>query len=212
MREPLVRLLDRYPELVNCVEQIENAFYSLVETIRRDGTILICGNGGSAADSDHIVGELMKGFNNPRPLGKIDVSGLVNTFGIEGEKLAYNLQGAIRAISLSAHSALATAFSNDCDPEFVFAQQVWGYGRDGDTLICISTSGNSRNVLQAARIGKMRGMTVIGLTGATGGKLADLSDVSISVPSTRTSDIQEYHLPVYHSLCLMLEEHFFGKG
>lgn len=206
----LQRLLERYPKLGLIKENIVKAYTCLEATVSRDGLILICGNGGSAADSGHIVGELMKGFNSRRPLGVEQVAALTRAFPEEGSAIAHNLQGALRAISLTAHDDLITAFANDCDPSYIYAQQVWGYGRTGDTLICISTSGNSKNVIKAAQVGKAKGLHVVGMTGEHGGRLRELCDVTIGVPSTMTSDIQEYHLPIYHTLCLMLEQRFFG--
>ncbi len=207
----LTRLTERYPTLEECRDHVYTAYLMLESTVAQDGLILACGNGGSSADSDHIVGELMKGFYSRRTVTAAKREAFLSQFPDEGSVLADNLQGAIRAISLTAHAALLTAFANDCEPEYIFAQQVWGYGRRGDTLICISTSGNSRNVVRAAQVAKVVGMRVIGLTGEHGGALRDLSDVTIRVPSALTSEVQEYHLPVYHALCLMLEERFFGQ-
>lgn len=207
----LTRLLDRYPSLEQCRDEVFAAYLTLESTVERDGLILVCGNGGSAADGDHIVGELMKGFSLRRPLNSDQRVAFLEQFPHEGSGLADNLQGAIRAISLTTHTALLTAFANDCEPEYTLAQQAWGYGRRGDSLICISTSGNSRNVVRAAQVARVIGMQVIGLTGEHGGTLRDLCDVTIRVPGGSTADVQEYHLPVYHALCLMLEQRFFAE-
>lgn len=171
----------------------------------------MAGNGGSAADADHIVGELMKGFRMKRPLADKDKASLVAADALMGGKLAANLQGALPAISLSAHTALMTAFGNDCDPALAFAQQVKGYGSRGDVLMAISTSGNSGNILYAAVAAKAAGMKVIGLSGKGGGRLSEIADVCICVPETECFKVQELHLPVYHALCLMLENRFFKE-
>lgn len=207
MNPHLIHLTMRYPELDACLPDITRAYDLLCNTFDEGGKLLICGNGGSAADSDHIVGELMKGFEKPRP---IDVTTRDSLAAIGAGDLADHLQGALPAISLSAHAALMTAYINDVAADAVYAQQVYGYGRPGDALLAISTSGNSRNVLNAARVATVRGLRTIGLTGATGGALHDLCDVTICVPYTRTTEVQERHLPVYHALCLMLEERYFA--
>lgn len=210
--ESLQYLISRYPSLIGSIDQINTAFHHLIGTVKRDGQILTCGNGGSAADADHIVGELMKGFVSKRRLSNSKISQFENWYGQDGVFLGRNLQGAIRAVSLMSHSALVSAYMNDCDPNLIFAQQVWGYGRQGDSLLCISTSGNSKNVVYAAMVGKVLGLRVIGLTGANGGRLKEIADVAICVPAESTSEIQELHLPVYHTLCLMLESACFDEG
>lgn len=169
---------------------------------------MVCGNGGSAADAEHIVGELMKGFKKARHLASIEVEKLVEIDSLMGRTLADNLQGALPAIALDGHPALTTAYMNDCEPIICFAQQVYGYGCKNDVLFAISTSGNSRNVLYAVVAAKAKGMVVIGLTGENDSKLSAMSDVCIRVPSTETYQIQELHLPIYHCLCLMLEDYF----
>lgn len=197
----LAHLMSRYPMLIQMKESIEQAYEILEDCYEKDGKLLVCGNGGSAADSDHIVGELMKGFYKQRMLSAEEKE----RFGKSGEKL----QGALPAIALTQHGALSTAFLNDVDPNMVFAQQVYGYGRDGDVFLGLSTSGNSMNVVSAAKVAAAKGMRVITMTGRDGGMLKDLSDICLIVPAQATADIQEYHLPVYHTLCAMLEEHFF---
>lgn len=202
--------LERYPQLTACKEIMIQAFGLLSHSFHNNGKLLVCGNGGSAADAEHIVGELMKGFKNPRKLDDEYQKMLKNIDKTLGDKLANQLQGALPAIALDGHSALSTAYMNDCEPLMCFAQQVNGYGREGDVLLGISTSGNSLNVIYAAVTAKAKGMKVIGLTGAKDSKLSEFADVCIQVPETETFKIQELHLPVYHCLCLMLEEEFFG--
>ena len=203
-------LVSRYPQLAICKEDVAKVFAVLSESYRNHGKLLICGNGGSAADAEHIVGELMKGFKSPRHLDEVSQSQLKNVDNGLGNLLAKNLQGALPAIALDGHPALTTAYINDCNPLLCFAQQVNGYGREGDVLLGISTSGNSQNIIYAAVTAKAKGMKVVGLTGAKDSKLSELADVCIQVPETETYKIQELHLPVYHCLCLMLEEEFFG--
>lgn len=205
-------LVSRYPQLVACKEDVAKAFAVLSESYHNHGKLLICDNGGSAADAEHIVGELMKGFKSPRHLDVASKSKLKNVDNGLGDLLAKNLQGALPAIALDGHPALSTAYMNDCEPLMCFAQQVNGYGCEGDVLLGISTSGNSQNILYAAVTAKAKGMKVIGLTGAKESKLSDMADVCICVPGTETYKIQELHLPVYHCLCLMLEEEFFGTN
>lgn len=174
------------------------------------GKLLVAGNGGSAADAEHIVGELMKGFKLPRKPEADFAEKLVEENQELGSVLAENLQGALPAIALDGHPALSTAYMNDCEPLLCFAQQVNGYGKSGDVFLGISTSGNSKNVLYAATTAHAKGMKVIGLTGAKDSKLKDMSDVCIKAPQTETYMIQELHLPIYHCLCLMLEDNFFA--
>lgn len=203
-------LIERYPELECQTENIVEAYHYLVDSFSNGGKLLIAGNGGSAADSEHIVGELMKGFENPRKLDKKEVEKLKSVNGKLGEFLAEHLQGGLPAIALDGHFALSTAYMNDCEPLLCFAQQVNGYGEEGDVFLGITTSGNSKNILYAATVAKARGMKVIGLTGAKDSKLSEVADVTIRSSQTRTYMIQEHHLPIYHCLCLMLEDRFFG--
>lgn len=210
MEEHLNHLIDRYPKLIVCKEDIMRA-YELLETAYQSGRkLLVCGNGGSASDSEHIVGELMKEFKLKRKIYGNQATALKEIDPELGQVLADNLQGALPAISLTGHSALQTAYMNDAVPELVFAQQVNGYGKPDDVFLGISTSGNSKNVLYAAVTAKSKGLKVIGLTGAKENKLMKFADVCIRVPETETYKIQELHLPVYHCLCLMLEQKFFG--
>lgn len=203
-------LIERYPALNSCKDQIIAAYDILEKTYTNGGKLLVAGNGGSAADSEHLVGEIMKGFKLPRKLDKDCQDRLIAVNPELGKVLAENLQGAFPAIALDGHPALTTAYMNDCEPLLCFAQQVNGYGRSEDTFLGISTSGNSKNILYAAVTAKAKGMKVIGLTGQKDSRLKGLADVTIQVPQTETYMIQELHLPVYHCLCLMLEDHFFG--
>jgi len=194
-------LISRYPELVPCEESIQAALNLMIETYKNGGKILICGNGGSASDSEHIVGELMKGFLLQRP---------VEDERIEPD-LREKLQGALPAISLISHTALMTAYINDIEPDMVYAQQVYGYAKETDLVIGLSTSGNSKNVVNAIRVADAIGVNTIAMTGEGGGKLGELARVTIKVPSKETYKIQEYHLPVYHYLCAKTEAYFFEK-
>lgn len=203
-------LIERYPMLIICREDIVQA-YELLETAYNNGRkLLVCGNGGSASDSEHIVGELMKEFKMKRRVYSDQAEALKSVDEELGQVLAEKLQGALPAICLTGHSSLTTAFMNDANADLVFAQQVNGYGKPGDVFLGISTSGNSKNVLFAAVNAKSKGLKVIGLTGAKESKLMKYSDVCIRVPEIETYKIQELHLPVYHCLCLILEDRFFG--
>ena len=204
-------LIMRYPHLECCKGNIIIAFEFIRDCYKNGGKLLVCGNGGSAADAEHIVGELMKGFKNPRKLSETAAVALQNVDTEMGEVLAQNLQGVLPAIALGGHVALSTAYMIDCVPFLCFAQQVNGFGEVGDVLLGISTSGNSKNVLYAAVTAKAKGLRVIGLTGAKESKLSAMADVCIRVPQTETYMIQELHLPVYHCMCLMLEDYFFIK-
>ena len=205
-------LVNRYPVLNSVKDEIVEAYSLLVESYKNEGKLLIAGNGGSAADAEHIVGELMKGFKLPRKLNENFTDKLISENEELGTVLAESLQGALPAIALDGHPALSTAYMNDCEPLLCFAQQVNGYGKAGDVFLGISTSGNSKNILYAATTAHAKGMKVIGLTGAKDSKLTQMSDVCIKVPQTETYMIQELHLPVYHCLCLMLEDEFFGEN
>lgn len=199
-------LIKRYPVLEICKDSIAKAYRIIEDCYKSKGKLLIAGNGGSAADAEHMVGELMKGFKKQRKLSKDFSDRLMEVSPEYGKVLAKNLQGALPAIALDGHYALSTAYMNDCEPLLCFAQQVNGYGNKGDVFIGISTSGNSKNVLYAAVTAKAKGMKVIGLTGAKESKLSDMADVCIMVPETETYMVQELHLPVYHALCLIIEE------
>lgn len=204
-------LIERYPQLQACKEDIISTYEILEECYENDHKLLIAGNGGSAADSEHIAGELMKRFKILRPVPTDFAEKLKAIDPVRGENLATNLERGLMAIPLVAHEALSTAYINDVDGLGVFAQQLYGFGRPGDVFLGISTSGNSKNVMSATVVARALGIKVIGLTGAKGGELAAVADVAIKVPETETYMIQELHLPVYHCLCLMLEDHFFGE-
>ena len=211
----MIKILDdlmaRYPALESCREDILRAVEILNDSYSRDGKLLIAGNGGSAADAEHIVGEMMKTFRIQKTLPEGYADALYATDPEMGNVLRNHLQGSLPAIALAGHISLSTAYMNDCEPLLCFAQQVNGYGRPGDVLLGISTSGNSRNVLYAAVAAKARGMKVIGLTGERDNRLEKYSDVCIKVPASETFKIQELHLPVYHCICQMVENHFFGN-
>ena len=203
-------LVDKYPSLSACIDSVRSAGEVLLKVFHGGGKLLVCGNGGSGADSEHSVGELMKEFYIRRPLKEAEQAALKKV-DPAGEKLAKCLQGALPAITLTSNIALSTAYANDAEPELVFAQQVWGYGNPGDVLLAISTSGSSKNVYNAMVAAKAKGMWVIGLTGARQGTMEKLCDVCIRAPSTVTYEIQEYHLPIYHALCRYVEAEIFGK-
>lgn len=202
-------LVERYPSLAPIKDDIVAAYLLLVESYQNGGKLLIAGNGGSAADAEHMVGELMKSFKLRRKVENDFAQKLIAEDQEFGKVLAENLQGALPAIALDGHLSLSTAYMNDCEPLLCFAQQVNGFGRPGDVFVGISTSGNSKNVLYAAVAARAKGMKVLGLTGANDSKLKELSDVCIQVPQTETYMVQELHLPIYHCLCLMLEDKFF---
>lgn len=203
-------LIERYPVLDDSREDIVKAYLTLEESYLHGGKLLVAGNGGSAADANHIVGELMKGFCLPRKMSEEFGDKLKAVDEERGAELADKLQGALPAIALDNHNALNTAFMNDVDGALIYAQQVNGYGNAGDVFLGITTSGNAGNVMYAAVVAKAKGMKVIGLTGKTGGKLAGVADVCIRVNETETYKVQELHLPIYHCLCLMVEKRFFG--
>ena len=208
----LERLMKRYPQLVGCREAITETYQVLEESFRNGGKLLICGNGGSAADSDHIVGELMKGFLMPRKLDQAMADKMQQVCPDEADYFMKNLQGALPALSMVNQVALNTAFANDQAPDLSFAQQLLGMGDAGDVLLAISTSGNSTNVIYALQMAKVKGVRTIALTGKSGGKIKsrNLADITICVPDDETFRIQELHLPVYHMLCIAAENEFFG--
>lgn len=204
-------LLERYPRLEIVRQDIIDAYLIMEECFENDGKLLIAGNGGSAADSEHIAGELMKRFKTPRPVTPEMAKKLKEIDPLRGDNLAKNLEQSLMAIPLVAHEALSTAYINDVDGLGVFAQQLFGFGRSGDVFLGISTSGNSKNVMSATVVARAIGIKIIGLTGASGGELASVADVTVKVPEMETYMIQELHIPVYHCWCLMLEDKFFGK-
>lgn len=206
----LDQVLNEYPVLESCRNAIIEAYNLLIDCYGRKGFVMTCGNGGSCSDSFHIVGELMKGFNMKRSLSAEHIRLIEKAFPGEGEILGSRLQRALPSISLASEPALLTAFANDVSSEMIFAQQVYGYGRKGDVLIAISTSGNSLNVVNACKIARSFGIRTIGFTGKNGGKMADICDVVIKAPETRTARIQEKHLCLYHALCAMIEVALMG--
>jgi len=203
-------LVRRRPELKNCKQSIQEAYLMLLDTLQKGGTIFTCGNGGSAADSEHIVGELLKGFMKGRQLNLDEIEAIEKLYPGEGKKMSQSLQKSIRAIALTSHISLMTAFMNDVNPAFVFAQQLRGLGKANDTLIAISTSGNSENIINACKIAKVQQIKTIGLSGASGGKLNHHCDLVIKAPETSVPLIQELHLPIYHAICAMLEVKLFS--
>ena len=205
----LNELLNRYPSLCECKDDIENAVIAIIDCYEKGGKLLLCGNGGSCADCDHIVGELMKGFLKKRPLDNIKKAEMKDNCGLVDDELLNKLQGGLPAIAIPSITALNSAFCNDVDPELIYAQPLMSLARENDILIGISTSGNSKNVFGAVKVAKALGIKVIGLTGKTGGKLKDTADICICAPETETFKIQELHLPIYHYLCAAVEEHFF---
>jgi D-sedoheptulose 7-phosphate isomerase len=203
-------LIERYPLLKPCYKDVVKATEALIRSYRSGGKLLVCGNGGSAADSEHIVGELMKGFILPRHVSPELAGRLVKDFPENGDYVSKSIQQGLPSISLVSQTALSTAFSNDQAPDLVFAQQVLGYGRKGDVLLGISTSGNSKNVVYALEVAKELGLVTIGLTGMKESKVSHLADITIQATETETFKIQERHLPIYHAICLALENEFFG--
>lgn len=215
MREEELSIIDdliiRYPLLSECRVQIENVCNLLIDVYENNGKLLIAGNGGSAADSGHIVGELMKSFRIKRPIPSWLKEQLCKVDSGRGAALAEKLEVPLEVISLVEHQSLTTAYTNDVEAQSVIAQQLLGYGKEGDAFIGISTSGNSRNIIDAAIVAKAIGVKVIGLTGRNGGKLASIADLAVKVPEVETYKVQELHLPVYHCICLVLESAFFGS-
>lgn len=204
-------LLKRYPVLNECRDDIADGYQIMERCYENGGKLLIAGNGGSAADSEHIAGELMKRFRIVRHVPVEFAERLIGVDSQIGRELADNLEQSLTAIPLVAHEALSTAYINDVDGYGVFAQQLYGFGRKEDVFVAISTSGNSRNIIYAAVVAKAMGIKIVALTGRSGGKLANIADVCVKVPEDETYMIQELHLPVYHCWCLMLEDHFFGS-
>lgn len=207
--EYICDLIKRYPILEAVKGQIWDAYMIMRECFINDGKLLVAGNGGSAADCEHMAGELMKRFQIPRPVSPAFAQKLCEIDPIRGEALAENLECSLMAIPLVAHEALTTAYINDVNGLGVFAQQLFGYGRAGDVFLGISTSGNSQNIINATVVARALGIKIIGLTGSKGGELAEVADVVVGVPEYETYKIQELHLPIYHCWCMMLEQTFF---
>lgn len=205
----IAQLVERYPILSGIETEIRAGYQIMENCYAAGGKLLIGGNGGSAADSEHMVGELMKGFVKRRKIPDCFSEQLKKQNPERGDKLSKSLQGALPSIAITGHEALTSAFGNDVDWRVAQAQQVYGFGKEGDVLLAVSTSGNSENLLYAADVARVKGMKVVALTGRDGGKLSEISDAAIIVPLKETYQIQELHLPIYHSLCLQLEAHFF---
>ena len=206
----LEELLTRYPALTGCCAEIVQAANMMLAAYQNGGKILVCGNGGSCADSDHIVGELMKGFLLMRNMNGEQAEQFRKALGEDAEEMIEKLQCGIPAISLPAQSAVLSAFANDVDAELMYAQLVFGYAKPGDLLIGLSTSGNSKNVVAAAKVAKAMGIATLALTGERESKLSALCDCTVRVPEAETFKVQELHLPVYHYLCASLEDRLFG--
>lgn len=205
----IAQLIERYSVLASVENEIRTAYQVLEKAYTNHKKLLVGGNGGSCADAEHIVGELMKGFVKKREIPKKMQERLLGLDQELGKHLANGLQSSLRAIAITGHAGFSTAFANDVDPEMTYAQQVNGYGDEGDVLLAISTSGNSKNLIYAALTARAKDMPVILLSGKDGGKLRAIADVSIVVPNQKTYQIQELHLPIYHALCLQLEDKFF---
>jgi D-sedoheptulose 7-phosphate isomerase len=212
MHDILDAMLKKYPELNTCRREIEKSWKILKASFQDGGKLLVCGNGGSAADGEHIVGELMKGYRLHRQIPEDFREKLSQDFPQDGEYLADRLQQALPALSLASHASLMTAISNDIGADMVFAQQVYGIGRPGDVLLGISTSGSSRNVVNAFKVARSSGLKTVGLTGSRTDLFSELCDVVVGVPYLDTFEVQESHMAVYHALCGMLEEEFFFDG
>lgn len=203
------RFYNDNPLLCNIKDSIESSVEVILERVKKGAKILLCGNGGSASDSDHIVGELMKGFDLKRSVLNAEVEKFTQAYGAQGSDIAHKLQKTIPAISLNQHAALSSAVQNDTDPEMIFAQQVYGYGSKNDVLIGISTSGNAQNVVRAMQVANVMGLTTIGLTGKTGGLFNDEAQHVVIAPAEQTYRVQEFHLAIYHYWCLYLESELF---
>jgi len=205
----LDQLCERYPSLSDLRDRIAEAAGMIIDCYTRGGKLLVCGNGGSSSDSDHFAAELMKSFESRRPLDESLKKRFTEISGSRGKILAEKLEHSLPAISLPSNTALTTAISNDIDPSMIFAQQIIGFGNEGDVFIGISTSGNSQNVVDACITARTLNLNVIGITGITGGKVKQYCDLLINVPETRTAWVQELHLPVLHAICLIVEDHFY---
>ena len=208
MKNYVKKTMETFPALITCRAEIEKAIDAILTMHKSGGKLLLCGNGGSAADCEHIAGELLKGFVLLRtPQGEL----LGQLSGELGEEDAKKLQQGVSAVPLPSLVGVGSAFCNDVDPALIYAQLVLTLGRKEDVLLCLSTSGNSKNVVQAAKTAKALGIRTVALTGASGGKLKDLCDIVICVPETETYRVQEYHLPVYHAICAQVEEALYGE-
>jgi len=211
MSREVEKLCERHPALVSCKQDIECAINLIKNCYKAGNKVITCGNGGSAADAEHIVGELMKGSRKKRKISPDFRKKAEKIYPKEADKICDNLQMPLAAISLTSHISFTTAFNNDVNPEFTFAQQLLGLGRQGDILTALSTSGNARNVINACKLAKVLGIKAIALTGKNGGELRNICDIVICVPEEETLLIQEYHLPIYHAICSEIENEFFEE-
>ncbi len=207
----LNKLLERYPALKDTAPEIESAIKAIIETYKNNGKVLLAGNGGSASDCEHMAGELMKSFVRKRKIDKKLKDKLIEIDSLNGEYIGNTLESPLKAVALTSHPSLSTAYSNDRDPYLVFAQQLLGFGESGDIFIAFSTSGNSKNILYTTTLAKAMGIKIISMTGKNGGALSLVSDIRIKAPSNETYRIQEYHLPIYHTICLEVEKYFFTE-
>ncbi len=205
------KLCERYPDLIACRKDIESAIDTIKGCYENNNKVLTCGNGGSAADAEHIVGELMKGSRKKRKVSSVFSEKIKGFYPQECEQLCDNLQTPLPAVALTSHLSFTTAFNNDMNPEFTFTQQLFGLGKEGDVLIALSTSGNAKNVINACKLAKVLGIKTVALTGRDGGRLKDICDIVIRVPEDETFLIQEYHLPIYHAICSAIENEFFEE-
>jgi len=211
MSYTISKLFIEFPKLKTIENQIIDCYEILKTTFQEQNTLFVCGNGGSASDAEHMVGELMKSFLIPRPINSEFSNKLSSLYNEEGSDFSSKLQEGLRTISLNSHPSLITAYGNDVDYEMVFAQQLYVLGREGDVVIGFTTSGNSKNIIKAFKVAKAKGITTIVFTGTDGGECSEIVDCCIKAPEKETYRIQEYHLPIYHALCAMLEEYFYGK-
>lgn len=209
MNKFLVKLIERHPELEPDMGRIEQAFEMICKSLEQGGTLFICGNGGSAADSEHIAGELLKGFVKKRPLPPAVKQKFEDNFGSAGLEIAEKLQGGLKAMALTSHPAFGTAFLNDVDASLIYAQQLNALGSAGDVLLGISCSGNAGNVRKAMMVARVKRIKTVLLTGNGKGSCMEMADCAIEAPCSETFMIQEYHLPIYHALCMMIEDHFY---
>lgn len=206
-----MNLYENYNNLTICKKDIDSALLAMIETYKNGGKILLCGNGGSCADCEHIAGELLKGFLSCRPVSESFTRKLSEQGFSDAEFITKNLQGSLPAISLPSQSGIISAFANDVCPDMVYGQLVFGFAKPEDLLICLSTSGNSKNAVYAAKVAKAMGVKTLALTGAKESKLSEICDITIKVPETETYKVQELHLPVYHYLCAEVEKYFFKE-
>ncbi len=204
-------LFNRYPELQLQQDNILKACSIFKETFKNDGTLFVCGNGGSASDAEHIAGELLKGFLKLRPIDKELRNKLETDYQEQGKFIADGLQNGLKTISLIGHPSLSTAFANDVNASLIFAQQLHVLGKKGDALLALSTSGNSDNVIKCMQLANVKGIKTVAMTGSGGGKCKELAECCIQAPSKETYIVQEYHLPVYHAICAVLEDEFYGE-